>query len=616
MEQLVGKTIGKYQVLEQIGRGAFARVYKALDTTLDRVVALKVLAPHVLGEDDFITRFKREAKTAANLRHPNIVIIHEVGEEEAIHYMVMEYLEGQPLSRLIEEQGTLPLPRVLDITRQMANALDYAHSYGFVHRDIKPANIIIGAKDHVTLTDFGIVKAHDGAKLTRTDMLVGTPQYMSPEQCEGKEVDRRSDIYSLGIVLYEMLTGQVPFTSDSIPSILYMHTHHLPSSPRELKPALPRGVDSVLLRALAKQPEQRYSTAAELARSLEAALTEKEAEEAAPKPDVLPSPTEEVAEIPPGAPEIIPAAEGDMGRPLRILEGHSAWVRGVAFSPDGATLASGSDDKAVILWDVRTGRQLRTLEGHAGVVYSVAFSPDGGTLASASWDKTLILWDVATGRQLRTLEGHMAGVDAVAFSPDGAALASGSDDRTLILWDVRTGRRVRTLEGHSGVVYSVAFSPDRQTLASGSWDRTVILWDLRYRERLRTLEGHTGHLLGVAFSPDGATLASGSGDASVILWRVRRGRRFRTLKGHTHGVRSVAFSPDGATLASGSDDRTVILWDVESGDRLCTLTGHGRLVTSVAFSPDGQALASGSFDRTLILWDVRRRLGAGSDIGR
>ncbi len=616
LEGLLGRSLGKYVIIEEIGRGAFGVVYKALDSTLDRVVALKVLAPPLLGEEDFIARFKREAKTAANLKHPNIVVIHEVGEEKGTHYMVMEHLEGEPLSQLIKEQGPLPLPRVLEITRQLADALDYAHGHGFVHRDIKPSNIIIGFEDHATLTDFGIVKAAGDATLTLSGMLVGTPQYMSPEQCEGKEVDRRSDLYSLGIVLYEMLTGSVPFTSSNIPSVLYMHIHEPPSPPRRLNPEVPGNVERVVLGALVKQPEQRYATGADLVKSFEAALSGKLTDEPAPKAVGRPL-IEPATAVPAAPPAITPSTpDEETGQPLLVLEGHSDYVRSVAFSPAEATLASGSDDKTVILWDARTGQQLVILQGHTSVVYSVAFSPDGGTLASGSWDNTLILWEVATGRKLRALAGHRAGVDSVAFSPDGAILASGSDDRTLILWDARTGRQLRALEGHAGVVYSVAFSPDRRTLASGSWDRTVVLWHLPRLERLRTLRGHSGHLLSVAFSPDGETLASASSDARVILWHAKRGQRLRTLTGHTDGVRSVAFSPDGTALASGSDDRSVILWDVNSGKKLRSLEGHGALVTSVAFSPDGHTIASGSFDNTVILWDVRPRGGKVLDAER
>jgi WD40 repeat protein len=328
----------------------------------------------------------------------------------------------------------------------------------------------------------------------------------------------------------------------------------------------------------------------------------------------------------------------------------------VAFSPDGRTLASGSNDRTVKLWDVATGRELSTLDGHAGEVESVAFSADGRVLASATAGGTLVLgpgdntptirlWDIATGRELRKLTGNTSGISSLAFDPRGLTLASGSYDRTVKLWDAATGRTIRTLTGHTDAVTSVAFSPDGRTLASGSYDRTVKLWDVAAGRALRTLTGHTDQVYSVAFSPDGHTLASGSEDLSVRLWDFTTGRQLQALTGRTgpvtsvafspsgstlatgggdqieiwdltttaglhiladptSGTTSVAFSPDGRTLASGSRDTTVKLWDVASRRKLRTLDGHTGWVNSVAFSPDGRTLASGSFDGSVKLWDV------------
>jgi len=301
---------------------------------------------------------------------------------------------------------------------------------------------------------------------------------------------------------------------------------------------------------------------------------------------------------------------------ITILERHEGTVWSVAFSPDGKTLASGSGDDTIRLWDVQTGVEKQRFTGHTGNVSSVAFSPDGKTLASGGgWDNTIRLWDVETGTELRTLTGpeHTRGVNSVAFSPDGKTLASGRTwnwtyDNTIRLLDVTTGETIRTFRiGYPGNVNSVAFSPDGKTLASSSND-TIRLWDVETGIKLRTLTEHEDTVSSVAFSPDGKTLASGSGsfirysDDTIRLWDVETGTELRTLTGHTRGVSSVAFSPDGKILASGSSDNTIRLWDVETWTHLHTLTEHEDTVWSVAFSPDGKILASGGSDKTIRLW--------------
>ena len=290
--------------------------------------------------------------------------------------------------------------------------------------------------------------------------------------------------------------------------------------------------------------------------------------------------------------------------PYPVLEGHNDYVHSVAFSPDGQTLASGSGDDTIRLWNVATGETIRTLRGHWEWVRSVAFSPDGQTLASGSGDDTIRLWDVATGETIRTLRGHNDYVHSVAFSPDGKILASGSGDDTIRLWNVATGETIRTLRGHWEWVRSVAFSPDGQTLASGSDDDTIRLWNVATGETIRTLRGHNDYVHSVAFSPDEQTLASGSDDYTIRLWDVETGETIRTLRGHNRSVNSVAFSPDGRTLASGSDDNTIRLWDVATGETIRRLTEHRYDVNSVSFSPDGRTLASGSDDNTIRLWKL------------
>lgn len=273
MKQLVGKTWGRFQIIEEVGRGGVAVVYRAYDTTLERLVALKVLFPRLAAAPQFLERFRREAIVAANLRHPNIVTIYDVGiKDEVFNYIVMEFVEGHNLRQEIENRGPLSLDRVVAIINQLADALDYAHGQGLIHRDIKPANTILRAGDQVTLTDFGLVKAAKGARLTDVGATLGTLEYMSPEQVMADELDHYSDIYSLGVVVYEMLTGQVPFRGDTPTDTLHRLISQPPPSPSRLNANVSKEVERVVLRALDKEPGKRFSTARQLARSLERAI--------------------------------------------------------------------------------------------------------------------------------------------------------------------------------------------------------------------------------------------------------------------------------------------------------------------------------------------------------
>lgn len=271
MTSLIGRRLGRYELRAELGRGGMARVYRALDTLLQRQVAIKVLAAQLSLDAEFVRRFDREATTAANLRHPAIVTIYDVGEQDGLHYIAMEFVNGRSLHAVLEERTTLGLGYAIGILDPVARALDYAHAQAAVHRDIKPHNILLDRDGRILLTDFGIAQTpdSDGERLTRTGIFMGTPEYISPEQAEARRVDGRSDLYALGVVAYEIITGRVPF-SGATPQLIVAHAQLPPPPPTSVLAHLPSELDEVLARALAKRPERRFATGQELVDALRA----------------------------------------------------------------------------------------------------------------------------------------------------------------------------------------------------------------------------------------------------------------------------------------------------------------------------------------------------------
>ena len=276
MDLSLGATLaGKYEIQAEIGRGGMGVVYRGFDQMLRRPVAIKVLPLEFSYDQQFVDRFRQEAITAAGLHHANIVTIHDVGQEGTWRYIVMQLLEGVTLDQWLLNRGPMPVAMAVQVVRQVGSALDYAHRQGIVHRDIKPSNIMISPDGHATVMDFGLVRAGEGSKLTRSGMVVGTPEYMAPEQALGETIDSRTDMYSVGVVIYRMLTGEVPFVRSTSMATAYAHVHEPPPSLRSLRPDLPKAVEAVVLKALAKRPADRYQTGDQLAADLDLAASGK-----------------------------------------------------------------------------------------------------------------------------------------------------------------------------------------------------------------------------------------------------------------------------------------------------------------------------------------------------
>src|SRR5437667_2750047 len=287
---------GRYRILRKLGTGGMANVCLAEDEVLGRRVAIKILNDRHAGDDQFIERFRREAKNAASLSHPNIVSIYDRGEAEGTYYIAMEYLDGRSLKELIVARGPAPIHLAVDYGRQVLAAIRFAHRHGIVHRDIKPHNVLVDADGRVKVTDFGIARA-GASQMTEAGSIVGTAQSLSPEQARGTDVDQRSDLYSLGVVLYELLTGTLPFNGDTPVEIAMKHLSTVPEAPSERRPDIPRDLDLIVMRALAKDPDDRYASAeemdADLERFLRGAAVSPETEESATQ--IMRAPTQPLA---------------------------------------------------------------------------------------------------------------------------------------------------------------------------------------------------------------------------------------------------------------------------------------------------------------------------------
>lgn len=638
------KYFGDYLLLEEIARGGMGVIYKARQTNLNRTVAVKLILAGQLASQDTIDRFYAEAKAAARLTHPNIVAIHEVGQHDDQHYFSMDLVEGESLSELIRKQP-LPVAKSVDYVEAVAGAIHYAHESGVLHRDLKPSNILIDRSDQPRITDFGLAKqVSSDQSLTATGQILGTPSYMPPEQAAGNQamIGPASDVYSLGAVLYELLTGRPPFLAASPVETILQAREREVISPRLLNPGVSRDLETICLKCLQKEPHRRYASASHLAADLRRFQSH---EPIHARPIGLPERSVRWCQRNPALTALMVVMF------VAFLGVSSQWMRAEYFrfqEYQAKLKAQNAESRAGrAAHDAQRARQQAIR--HAESAHEQAEAADRAkareshnlyvahmNLANQAVDEgnfrraaSLLsnyergthrddprgfewyyLWKIVNQSGEKTFL-HDNRVYAVEVTPDGRHLVTAGRNKLIKLWDLQTGQLEVTYEGHETSVTSLSMSPDGKRLCSSGNDDTIRQWDLESGELLSTIDAHDGGIRKATYSPDGQLIASAGFDGTVRLFDVTESKELAVLSGDMGDdmglVYAIAFSLDGKTLVSSSVDATIRWWDVETGKNIRTIKKPKRQrAYSLVFSPDGKTIAAGSSDNggAVELWDA------------
>ena len=666
--------VGDYRLLDPVGQGGMGQVFRAAHLRLGRIVALKMIRPQSLKTtehpDDLIRRFQREARAVAQLLHPNIVILFDYNEINGTHFIAMEFVDGVDLARMVQTQGPLPLPLATNLILQAANGLQHAFEFGMVHRDIKPSNLLVtkpGAHAGRTnrpgrltngqaksspdtpiptrgntggmlkILDMGLVRLNDRiddhdtlSALTMQGTVIGTPDFIAPEQArDATKVDIRADLYSLGCTFYYLLTGRAPFPSGTSVEKLFKHQNEQPMALETIRPGTPKEIIGIVQRLMAKRPEGRFQTPAELADAITSLpsgiLSGRSKSET----------TEDNNKVVKAAADIVEAerCQSQISMPTQmfspeslilpakkvaVFPGHKGYVTALEFSNDGRLLATGGIDGTLRMWDVGMARpQERPLDNATGLgeLHHLKFSRNNKTLfaGSTAMDGHSWRWDwQAHNKIVRTkFVADEYRTSCFAPSPDGAYLAAGSMSM-LVIYEASTSKRPSNYKGHTDEIRCMTYSPDGKKLFTAGQDKTIRLWEPgRYFGALRaTYEGHADAINAIALSPDGSVFATSSNDGTIRIWDAS-GETTETvsvLKGHANGVRTIRFTSNGLLL-SVADGGQIFLWELTEQQRVREWQFEKAMMHSIAVSPDCRFLATGHGDGSVNFFDLELMVG-------
>ncbi len=659
-----------YEILQELGRGGMGVVYKARQIRANRLTALKMILSGAHASQTELARFRSEGQAVAALQHPNIVQIYEVGEHDGRPFFSLEFVDGGNLADKL--LGTPLSPREAAETMfKLADAMDSAHKRGIIHRDLKPANVLLTRGGDPKITDFGLAKSlDDDSGQTGTGAILGTPSYMSPEQARGdtKHIGPTADIYSLGAMLYDMLTGRPPFRGQTLLDTLQQVQKIEPVSPRRLQPEVPRDLDVICLKCLQKEPERRYSSAGELAADLKRYLDNE---------PILARPVSTWEHVFKWA-KRNPVVASLIACLCVVLVGGlvgmtALWLKADVERRSAISARNLADENAkkakekereaktnaanalreklkaidaekAAKTSAKVAREAEQKEKAAKKVaqrnyetarhnlYVKQISSAQDELASGRRNRAKqILRQLAkhkegesdlrgfewyylnrlcTSEQLR-LRGHIQKVTHVAFSADGRWVATASLDRSIKIWDVDTGKVLKTLDGHKRPIRALTFAPNDEFLASAGSGGTIYIWNPKTGKHTRPIKAHDRSIRALAITPDGSRLASCSDDRTIKIWDVKTRKLIRNLNGkgqwHKYPITCLAFGRKGALLAAGDEGRRIRVWDTATGEVGLSLKGHKHWVSSLTFSRNGTKLASGSWDRTVRIWDMAQK---------